>query len=372
MKTIQLDIVQHKGSTIVLIKFPVDTELQSILRQIPNVHWSRTFKAWYVAYSVPILHQIKKLFEPVCTIDATLLKEHIPKHTHSTKSTVIQLETKQKFDFFVVWMRSRRYSENTIKTYTEALRVFLQYFADRPLSQITNNDVITFNNEFIIKNKLSASYQNQIVNAIKLFFGTIENISINIHQLDRPRREWRLPNILSMEEVASIITSLENIKHRSMLALIYSAGLRRSELLALKCKDIDSTRMVITIRAAKGKKDRIVPLSELVLEMLRTYYKEYKPTDYLFEGQNGGAYSEKSLEEVFHKAKKLAGVRKKVSLHTLRHSYATHLLEGGTNLRYIQELLGHKSSKTTEIYTHVSNQAIQKITSPLDKLKMNK
>ena len=205
-----------------------------------------------------------------------------------------------------------------------------------------------------------------------MFFGTIENISINIHQLDRPRREWRLPNILSMEEVASIITSLENIKHRSMLALIYSAGLRRSELLALKCKDIDSTRMVITIRAAKGKKDRIVPLSELVLEMLRTYYKEYKPTDYLFEGQNGGAYSEKSLEEVFHKAKKLAGVRKKVSLHTLRHSYATHLLEGGTNLRYIQELLGHKSSKTTEIYTHVSNQAIQKITSPLDKLKMNK
>lgn len=178
-----------------------------------------------------------------------------------------------------------------------------------------------------------------------------------------------MPNVLSKEEVKMILESLQNIKHRTMLSLIYACGLRRSELLNLKSNDILSDRLLLHIKQSKGKKDRIVPLSNKLLEMLREYYKTYKPKVWLFEGQQAGEpYSEKSLESVLKQAVSKACINKPVTLHWLRHSYATHLLESGTDLRYIQELLGHNSSRTTEIYTHVSNKSIQQIKSPFDDL----
>jgi integrase/recombinase XerD len=202
-----------------------------------------------------------------------------------------------------------------------------------------------------------------------LFFGKVEKRNISIDQIQRPRSESKLPNILSKQEVKMILESLQNIKHKTMLSMIYACGLRRGELLKLKPQDILSERMLLHIKQAKGKKDRIVPLSEKLLEMLRAYYKSYKPSVWLFEGQKAGeAYSERSLELVFKNALKQSGSIKPATLHWLRHSYATHLLESGTDLRFIQELLGHKSSKTTEIYTHVSTQSIQKIKSPFDDL----
>jgi integrase/recombinase XerD len=186
--------------------------------------------------------------------------------------------------------------------------------------------------------------------------------------IQRPRREKRLPNVLSKNEVKSILEAPTNLKHRAMLSLIYACGLRRSELLSLTKFDIDSKRMVVIIRMAKGKKDRIVPLSPKILSLLRDYYKSYNPKEFLFEGQGGGKYSEKSLENVFKQSLLKANNKKPVTLHWLRHSYATHLLESGTDLRYIQDLLGHKSSKTTEIYTHVSTKIIEHIKSPFDDL----
>jgi integrase/recombinase XerD len=245
----------------------------------------------------------------------------------------------------------------------------LKYYHHKPIVEITNDDIIAFNNDYILKNELSASYQNQIVNAIKLFFKTIERSKIDISLVHRPKREKTLPNVLSKEEVKKILEAPQNIKHRMMLSLIYSCGLRRSELLHLKPADIDSKRNLIVIRAAKGKKDRIVPLSDKILVMLRDYYKTYQPKTWLFEGQFGNEkYSEKSLQSVLKQALDKTGIKKPVTLHWLRHSYATHLLEAGTDLRYIQEILGHKSSKTTEIYTHVSTKSIQKIISPFDTL----
>ena len=148
----------------------------------------------------------------------------------------------------------------------------------------------------------------------------------------------------------------------------YSAGLRISEIINLRIKDIDSSRMVITIRRAKGKKDRQVPLSVKLLEQLRLYYKTYKPKVYLFEGADGGQYATRSLQNVFQSAKKSSGNNKPGGIHSLRHSYATHLMEAGTDIRIIQELLGHNSIKTTQRYTHVSKQQIGKVQSPLDKL----
>lgn len=285
------------------------------------------------------------------------------------ENTVLAADKAAKSEKFSQWLKSRRYSDNTIKTYTDALKSFLLFFNNKPIEEITNEDLITYNNDFILKNKLSASYQNQIVNAVKLFFRTVENKVMNEELIHRPKREKVLPNVLSKEEVKEILNVLGNIKHRTMLSLIYSCGLRRSELLKLKPADIDSKRNIIIIRAAKGKKDRIVPLSEKILSMLRAYYKSYKPTIWLFEGQNKGEpYSEYSLQSVLKDAVEKSNIKKPVSLHWLRHSYATHLMESGTDLRYIQELLGHKSSKTTEIYTHVSTKSLQNIKSPFDDL----
>ena len=187
--------------------------------------------------------------------------------------------------------------------------------------------------------------------------------------MERPRSEHKLPNVLSKEEVAAILKALPNQKHRTMLSLIYACGLRRGELLNLKPENIDSKRHLLIILKAKGKKDRVVPISDKVITMLREYYKIYKPKIWLFEGQSTAEqYSESSLQEVLKNAIQKAGIKKPVTLHWLRHSYATHLLEAGTDLRYIQELLGHKSSKTTEIYTHVSEKSLQKISSPFDNL----
>jgi integrase/recombinase XerD len=243
------------------------------------------------------------------------------------------------------------------------------FYRDKAIIDITNEDVIVYNNEHILKNNLSASYQNQVTNAIKLFFQTIRDTKMLVDKIHRPKHAKVLPNVLSKEEIKLILNAHSNIKHKMMLSLIYSCGLRCGELLALQPVHIDSKRNLVLLKNAKGKKDRIAPLSPKILEMLREYYTVFKPSNYLFEGViPGEPYSEKSLQSVLKQALKKVGITKPVSLHWLRHSFATHLLESGTDLRYIQELLGHSSSKTTEIYTHVSTKSIQQIKSPFDDL----
>jgi integrase/recombinase XerD len=268
---------------------------------------------------------------------------------------------------FKVWLHHRRYSENTIKNYTALVETFLGYMGNKPVEEMTNDDVVNYVYSHIVGRGYSFAHQNQTVSALKLFFSEVGKSKIDIDKIRRPRSEHKLPNVLSKEEVKQIITAPQNIKHRTMLSLIYACGLRRSELLNLKPKSIDSKRGLLIVRQSKGYKDRIVPISDKTIEMLRNYYKLYKPKEWLFEGQEPGQqYSAESLQKVLKDSVKKAKVQKPVTLHWLRHSYATHLLEGGTDLRYIQELLGHRSSKTTEIYTHVSTQSIQKIKSPFD------
>ena len=267
------------------------------------------------------------------------------------------------------YLEQRRYSKNTIKTYLECLRVFMAFHSKKLLNEITLEDVYLFNTEYILKKNCSASYQNQVINSIKLFYRSQYNKKLDIEQIERPRREKKLPNVLSKQEVKRIIQAPVNLKHKLMLCLIYACGLRRSELLNLVPREIHSDRNLLIIRQSKGKKDRIVPISNNLIEQLREYYKIYRPNVYLFEGQTPGErYSDRSLQLVLKSAVKKAKINKPVTLHWLRHSYATHLLESGTDLRYIQELLGHSSSKTTEIYTHVSIRNIQQIRSPFDDL----
>lgn len=279
------------------------------------------------------------------------------------------MNTQQHLFSFKNYMNYRRYSQNTIKTYSDALEVFFRFYQNKELESLTKDDLIHFNTEYILKKNLSSSYQNQVINAIKLFYRNRFNRTMEVDYIQRPRREKRLPNVLSKNEVKTILEAPTNINHRAMLSLIYACGLRRGELLNLTLKDILSDRNLLFIRQSKGKKDRMVPISPKIIVMLREYYKAYKPKTWLFEGQIPNTkYSEMSLAKVLKQALKKAGNQKPVSLHWLRHSYATHLLESGTDLRYIQELLGHASSRTTEIYTHVSTKNLQQIRSPFDDL----
>ena len=279
------------------------------------------------------------------------------------------MEIEQYLISFKNYMNFRRYSQNTIKTYADALEGFFRFYKDQAPESLNIEDIINFNTSYILKKNLSASYQNQVINAIKLFYRNRFNRTMEVDFIQRPRREKRLPNVLSKNEVKSILEAPTNLKHRAMLSLIYACGLRRSELLNLTLKDILSDRNLLFIRQSKGKKDRVVPISIKLIEMLRDYYKAFKPKTWLFEGQFPNTkYSEKSLENVLKQSITKAKITKKVSLHWLRHSYATHLLESGTDLRYIQELLGHSSSRTTELYTHVSTRNLQQIRSPFDYL----
>lgn len=271
---------------------------------------------------------------------------------------------------FVQYMEQLRYSHNTIISYSESLKTFLRFLDNPPLASITNSDLERFNHEYIIANNYSESYQNQVINAIKLYFAKKQEMQIQLNKVERARKSYRLPVVFSLDEVESLLNSVKNLKHRCMLSLIYSCGLRSGELLNLRIADIDSKRMVVHIHQAKRKKDRVVPLSKSVLELLRSYYLDYKPKDYLFNGKNSLQYSHTSLSKVFRMAVQRSGIRKKCSLHTLRHSYATHLLESGVNLRYIQELLGHNSPKTTMIYTHVSSEGSRAILSPIEKINL--
>jgi integrase/recombinase XerD len=342
---LEVKIIRYKGQNRIGLYFEKNIDWIARVKKLEGSRWSQSLKVWHIPDTADNRIRFKiSVSEP-------------------SPEGYLQLEQ------FIRWLRSKRYSESTVKTYSEALKSFLTYYRAKSVYEIINDDVIEYNNEFILKNKRSSSYQNQIVNALKLYFTTQRGFKINIDQIHRPKREKTLPNVLSKEEVKQLLEAHSNIKHKTMLSLIYSCGLRCGELIALKPVHIDSNRNIVLIKNSKGKKDRIVPLSPKILQMLRNYYKMYKPTNYLFEGQTAGTpYDDRSLQQVLKQAMQKVGITKPVTLHWLRHSYATHLLESGTDLRYIQELLGHNSSKTTEIYTHVSTKSIQQIKSPFDDL----
>jgi integrase/recombinase XerD len=351
-----------------------ETLLNTLKNQIQGFHWNSELKSWISPYYPALKKELFQLLRGRYWLDYSgmEMKTPINKVQIQTQNPVLSPlteEHKLHLEKFNQYLLSKRYSPSTIKTYKETVSTFLRFFSSKPISEINHNDLIVFNNQYIIQKNLSNSYQNQVVNALKLFFQIIENKKIVVELLHRPRREKKLPNVLSKEEVKAILEAPKNIKHQAMLSLIYACGLRRGELLNLTLKDIQSNRNLLLIRQAKGKKDRVVPISPKLIELLRSYYKEWKPITWLFEGQFPNTqYSAKSLESVLKQSLTKAKIGKPVSLHWLRHSYATHLLENGTDLRYIQELLGHRSSKTTEIYTHVSTSIIKMIKSPFDDL----
>jgi site-specific recombinase XerD len=263
-----------------------------------------------------------------------------------------------------------RYSPNTIKTYCDCFKEFINYHNTKDIDHITQPEIMVYLRYLVEERCISSSYQNQAINAIKFYYEKVLGGQRRVYYIERPRREKTLPTVLSEQEIKSIIQSIVNLKHKTMIMLSYSSGLRVGELLNLKIKDIDSDRMQILVRDGKGKKDRVTLLSVRVLEQLRKYFIDYRPKNYLFEGAAGGSYSERSIQQVLKAAVQKTRINKHVTMHTLRHSFATHLLENGTDLRYIQHLLGHSNPKTTEIYTHITTKGFDQLKSPLDNLDL--
>jgi len=259
----------------------------------------------------------------------------------------------------------KKYSNSTIRTYVTAFEKFVNHYKENDLRQLNENHIRDYLST-LVKKGFSNSAINQAINAIKFYYELVLDMPNRFYDIERPIKEHKLPKVLSKEEVLMIIAHTNNIKHKCIVSLLYSAGLRRGELIRLKITDIDSKRMLIRVQDAKGNKDRYTLLSCRVLEELRSYYKTWRPKLYLFEGPGGMEYSARSIANIIKNAAEKAGIRKIVTPHMLRHSFATHLLENGTDLRNIQALLGHNSIKTTEIYTHVAASSFNKIKNLLD------
>jgi site-specific recombinase XerD len=249
------------------------------------------------------------------------------------------------------------YSPRTRDNYMSHIKSFLESLGDKQIIHCNSNDFQSYLDSYKFT---SVSQQNQVINSIRFLYKEILGKKYDKVSFKRPRKEKKLPKVIDGEFIKSKLSKIENLKHRAILTLTYSIGLRVSEIVNLKIEDIDSKRMLIHIKNAKGKKDRILPLSQTVLELLREYFKEYRPKVYLFNGQNGLQYSIGSCQKIYKKY-----IDSDSSIHTLRHSSFTNLLESGTDLRIIQKIAGHSTSKTTEIYTHVSNQLLNKVKLPI-------
>jgi len=385
---LKLSIALHNGDLRLFVQFDYNKELNELAKQIPGAKWSYTKKQWHFNLNKQVIALLKEKFEPVAQLDFGVLEkqwnEQDEKNNIALLKTEIKLPVLKEEDeiseshrvalrAYIEMLRLKNYSPNTIKTYKYLFAEYLNHFPKQKPGTVTKFQILDFMVGKRNKNNWSSTRQNQMINAIKFFYEKLLKHPPQEYDLPRAKKEFKLPTVFSENELLRIILATENLKHRAMLCLAYSAGLRISEIVNLKMEDIDRERMVINIRQAKGRKDRQVMLSAALLELLSIYYKEEKkkPKVYLFEGQYRGKYSTRSIELIMKAAKRKAGVHKKGSIHAIRHSFATHLLEGGTDIFTIKELLRHSSLKTTAIYAHVSKKHIAKVQSPLDKLAMD-
>ncbi len=374
MQTIVLDHLTHRGIRCIRIDFPKDAELNEAIKSA-GARFSFSNKCWVLENTPENLQKIFQAFKGKAWVDMTRLKakqELYPK-TILQKTLAAQKnfgrltdKTVQQIEEYRMYLKGIRYSERTVENYVDMVSSFLGFHAPKKTEEIVAADLEKFNYEHILKNQYSVSYQRQVVSALKLFYGRITGCAMSIHELERPKKSYRLPTVLSEQEVMDILRLTSNIKHKCILACLYSSGLRISELLNLRIKDIDVQRMQIRVVKGKGDRDRVVGLSKFFLIILRQYAEAHKPVEYLFNGEDGGAYAAESVRKILKRACLKAGIRKKVTPHVLRHSYATHMLENRVDLRYIQELLGHKKPETTMIYTHVAQKKLSEVKSPLD------
>lgn len=346
-------------------------DIDSKCWDVPYTQLSLRFLATYLAgkyvFTFPLKQDIPESLPPEYIIMVRKNNLPIVKNTDNEKDTYIPARYESAVVALEEQLRLKRYSFRTIKTYKNSFRSFLKYYDNIAPEEITEAQIRSYLS-YKVGQKISESYQNQIINGIKFYYEKVLMQERKTYYLPRPKKPEKLPNVLTEEEVVRFLQAVDNLKHKSMMMLIYSGGLRLGEVVNLRVADVNVSQMLLFVKGGKGKKDRATVLSVKALEMIKEYAKLYKPTDFLFEGQYGGQYSVRSVQNIFTEAKIKSEINEYATVHTLRHSFATHLLEHGTPLRYIQELLGHQSIKTTEIYTHITDKGRKNVKSPLDNL----
>lgn len=355
----------------------VTQHLQTV-RNMPGRKWDQANRVWLIPYTQLSFRFLKKYFSGVqilCDFDLPAL-DTLPERLPGTERyhpAPIQ-SPPARYEAAVVALEQvltlKRYSWRTVKAYKHCFRHFIRHYDHVKPSQITRAQINDYLHILVKDKGMSISQQSQMMSAIKVFYGEVISQEDKVKDLFQPRKPQKLPTVLTEAEVTALLRAVDNPKHRCILMMIYSGGLRLGELTKLRLCDLQPDARRIFVRNGKGGKDRCTLLSDRAWDHLRAYIHIYQPVDWVFEGDAGGAYSERSVQEVFIRAKLQAMINPHATVHTLRHSFATHLLEKGVDLRYIQELLGHQSSKTTEIYTHITHKGWNKIKSPLDDLEV--
>ena len=345
---------EHRNKNVLWIRMPNNQLFKNFLRtNISTARWSNTFKCWYVIDSFANRNFLQ--IEQKKYNGKSLLSKIAPINHDELKRYIEQL-------------RLKAYSESTIKTYTIEFAQWLYALKNFPVLNSDSEQLRSYLLYCITELKLSENQIHSRLNALKFYYEKVLMQDSFFFDIPRPKKTSSLPKVFSIAEIRRLFEVTSNLKHLMILKMGYGLGLRVSEIAALKIINIDSHRMLVHIQNAKGKKDRYVPLPRTILDELRLYYKEFKPQIYLFETRPKNAISTRSIQLIFTTAKNKANIKKTVGVHGLRHSYATHLLEYGTDMSIIQKLLGHNSVKTTAVYAKVTNTIFSKIKSPLDEL----
>lgn len=353
------------------LQFHPDKVIHALIKQLHNPKWSTEFTMVYLVNNNVNLNDIFEKFRGVAWVNGNAffntkaIRNNIPTDISWFRNRPKKGTYRYVPEAYLTKLELKRYALNTCKVYIFSFEKFMNYFPNIEITSLTEKEIRTYL-QVLIQQKKSNSYINQSINSIKFYYEVVMGMPNRFYSIERPRKEHQLPKVISKQEIRSMISNTKNIKHKCIIGLLYSAGLRRSELLHLKIADVDSKRMLVFIKNAKNNKDRYSLLSETLLKDLRLYYKQWKPKDYLFEGVHGKKYSAESVSKIVSRAGIKTGIKRRVTPHMLRHSFATHLLESGTDIRYIQTLLGHSSTKTTEIYTQVAINNFGLIKNPLD------
>jgi integrase/recombinase XerD len=369
---ITLKHLMLKGEKKIGMQFYPNKVMNALVRSLPYVKFNKQFNMAYITNTKENLDLIFNVFRGVAWVDGKyffLNKTLNNNNLAISKKTIQNIPTEipaKYLDKLIL----KKYADNTVKVYCSMFKQYIRYYIDKPIDELTELEIRAYLKHLVLAGK-SDSYLGQMVNAIKFYYEIVLGMPNRFYEIERPQKRERLPKVLSKADVVAMIKGTQNLKHKCIIGLIYSAGLRRSELLALTIGDIDSKRMTIRVVDSKGRKDRITTLSNTILQLLRLYYKDYNPNNFLFEGQKGFQYTGASILKVVDQAAKRANIAQKVTPHMLRHSFATHLLEDGTDLRKIQNLLGHSSLKTTEVYTHLAINYQVDINNPLDSLSLD-
>ena len=368
MKNLRLIPDIHRDQKIVKAAFAYDRELISIVKLQKGARWSQTLQSWYFFKKKFQLNSFYQALKGKVYVDYSQLNTNTPKAsqkrtTPKTAKKAISLPIAYKEQLIL-----KRYSQNTTKTYSSCFLKFMVFFENKSIDLLTKKEIKTFLLYLIQERKVSSSTQNQYINAIKFYYEKVLKQSKIDIAIERPRKQNHLPKIISELEVLQLLRTTQNLKHKAITSLLYAAGLRISEVINLTESNLDFINHTILIEQSKGFKDRVSILGMATAVVLKKYLKIYQPKNYLFEGQFGGKYSPRSINKFLKQNAKKAGISANISAHMLRHSFATHLLDNGTDIRFIQELLGHNSTKTTQRYTHVSQRKLKQIESPIDRI----